>query len=252
MSNRTPEPEYIAAKIIADLGLDVTKPIDLLFVAKSLNIRVVRRKIGTGILGACKAEGSHRLIVISPDIKNSGRERFTFAHEIGHILMHHGIHCCRTEDFYWQRKSSPEQLANRFAAALLIPQKAVQPIAQKKDITIKLTEELSDRYEVSTVAMAIRLADWASEPTVLLYFESGKYKWMTYTKGRFVEIRAALHVDELPSHDDYKQRDASLYFSNVKEETLCWSQMKRYVLGNGYDFSLCLVTFEEYAENEYD
>jgi Zn-dependent peptidase ImmA (M78 family) len=246
------EPESIAAELIYELELNIHRPVNLTTVARTLNIRVVRKKIKDGILGACKAEGSHRLVVLSPDIGHTGRERFTFAHEIGHILMHHGIHCCRKEDFYWHRTMNHEQMANRFAASLLMPQKAIEPVLRKKSVTLGLAEDLSETYGVSTLSMALRLVGMATDPTALLYFENGKYKWMLYPKGRWVETRPSLHIDDLTDHGEYGQRDASFYFSNMRENTPCWSQVKRYVLNSGYDFGLCLVTFDDFCDEESD
>ncbi|MBN4074434.1 ImmA/IrrE family metallo-endopeptidase [bacterium AH-315-E09] len=143
-------PELIAKHIIKELGLNIREPTDLYYVACRLNIVVRKKKIAKGILGACKVVGLKRLVIIDPEIVNIGRERFTLAHEIGHIVLRHGMRCCRKEDFFWDsKKTNIEHDANLFAAELLMPTDSLKDIAQQKDITLDLIEEIASERNVS-------------------------------------------------------------------------------------------------------
>ena len=174
--------------ILRDLEVDIAKPVDLYSIAEKLNIVVKKQKIKNGILGACKAVGLKRLVVLDPDICHEGRERFTLAHEIGHIMLRHGIHCCRTEDFYWNsRRPSIEQDANLFAAEILMPTLSLAEIARKKDITLELVESLAAERNVSVTAMAIKMVKLSPDPTVLIYFEDGRVKWSSYSRDNYFE-----------------------------------------------------------------
>lgn len=59
------------------------------------------------------------------------RQRFTIAHELGHLLAgdDQGVHV--DEDIYgpWSKKGSGEIRANGFAAAFLMPEDALRSVA---------------------------------------------------------------------------------------------------------------------------
>jgi Zn-dependent peptidase ImmA (M78 family) len=246
------DPEFVAINILRDLEIDISKPIDLYFIADKLNIIVKKQKIKRGILGACKAVGLKRLVVLDPDICNEGRERFTLAHEIGHIMLRHGIHCCRTEDFYWNsRRPSIEQDANLFAAELLMPTFSLAEIARKKDTTIELVEKLATERNVSVTAMAIKLVKLSPDPTVLIYFEDGRVKWASYSKdNNFVELTSGITSDMLDGMKISKQYDASTFFDGMSDEATCWAEAKYF---STYNFYLCVVRLDDrYDDAEYD
>ncbi len=242
------DPEFMAIKIIRELELNINEPIDLYYVAEKLNIVIKKEKIKDGILGACKAVGLKRLIVIDPDIDNEGRERFTIAHEIGHVIEHHGVHCCRTEDFYWNSKGvSVEQDANLFAAELLMPSTSLADIVKKNDITMELIEKLASERNVSVTAMAIKLVKLSTDPTVLIYFEGGKVKWASYSKNSdFVELKNTIMSDTFDGMKITKQYEASTFFDGMSDEATCWAEAKYF--GN-YKFYLCVVRLDD---KEYD
>ena len=210
------DPEFAAMNILRDLEVDIAKPVDLYSIAEKLNIVVKKQKIKNGILGACKAVGLKRLVVLDPDICHEGRERFTLAHEIGHIMLRHGIHCCRTEDFYWNsRRPSIEQDANLFAAEILMPTLSLAEIARKKDITLELVETLAAERNVSVTAMAIKMVKLSPDPTVLIYFEDGRVKWSSYSRDNYFEVTSGITSDVLDNINKDKQYDASEFLDRV-------------------------------------
>jgi Zn-dependent peptidase ImmA (M78 family) len=85
------------------------------------------------------------------------RQAFTVAHEIGHYMLHAEID---TELFYrntWQLNNpgleAQEQMANWFAASLLMPEEAIKRLWK----TTKNVEDLSSIFGVSKSAMYYRL-----------------------------------------------------------------------------------------------
>ena len=97
------------------------------------------------------------------------RQRFTIAHELGHILLH------RDETFHVDERpairfrdeesslatSADEIEANQFAAELLMPEFLVKKEVQKLDDEIDSEDaitELADRFAVSEQAMTLRLS----------------------------------------------------------------------------------------------
>jgi Zn-dependent peptidase ImmA (M78 family) len=99
------------------------------------------------------------------------RQRFTIAHELGHLFLHansiDGVHLDR--DFRVHRRDSNSSLAvdkleieaNRFAAELLMPHSMImQDIEGMFDVEDPHeVRVLAARYEVSPLAMAIRISN---------------------------------------------------------------------------------------------
>lgn len=87
-------------------------------------------------------------IIILDDIKDGVRQRFTIAHELGHLL----INC---------DKDNEETLCNRFASALLMPKKAIINEIGNYRKTISFYEYIAVKaeYKVSYAAINYRLKD---------------------------------------------------------------------------------------------
>ena len=96
------------------------------------------------------------------------RQRFTIAHELGHLILHSTkrIHVDRNFRVYARdgrsttATDSDEITANAFAAALLMPESMLR--LDLKDHVIDLendtkVQELADQYKVSLQAMTFRL-----------------------------------------------------------------------------------------------
>lgn len=78
--------------------------------------------------------------------EGSTRDRFTIAHEIGHIIMHtNRIIVCRGEEI--KKYEYPEWQADHFAAELLVP------VFHINDLSV---EEIADKYKVSKKVAQIR------------------------------------------------------------------------------------------------
>jgi hypothetical protein len=77
-----------------------------------------------GLVVRLDAAGKHRPLIVVGKTPNTLRERFTVAHELGHVLLpwHIGtnIACDTNAEMLWNYGAS-EAEANRFAAELLVP-----------------------------------------------------------------------------------------------------------------------------------
>lgn len=96
------------------------------------------------------------------------RQRFTAAHELGHVLLgHHDtlhVDLDRSDGFPPDYNWRQERSANDFAAALLMP----APLL-RRDVEMMLrvsASELARKYEVSEQAMSIRLTTLGLDPNV--------------------------------------------------------------------------------------
>jgi len=99
------------------------------------------------------------------------RQRFTIAHELGHYALHRDAMQLFVDEGYAvayrdSRSSSGdvrrEREANAFAAAILMPKYLVEKEVEKLDFDLGSDDALAtlaDRFDVSTQAMAYRLAN---------------------------------------------------------------------------------------------
>lgn len=78
------------------------------------------------------------------------RQRFTIAHELGHLILHPDDRLFRDSSFMGDRK---EMEANRWAASLLMPASMVIPLARDLGYDVK---QMSAMFRVSEQAMKIR------------------------------------------------------------------------------------------------
>lgn len=84
--------------------------------------------------------------VYSRAAEGSTRDRFTIAHEIGHVIMHTDkIIVCRGEEI--KKYEYPEWQADHFAAELLVP------VSHIGDLSV---DEITNKYKVSRKVAQIR------------------------------------------------------------------------------------------------
>ena len=99
------------------------------------------------------------------------RQRFTMAHELGHLLLHEDrkmivdSHIYRRDEISSMGTEAEEVEANAFAAELLMPTELIYDevddlLAEDPQITAKqLVDRLAKIFEVSSQAMEIRLGE---------------------------------------------------------------------------------------------
>jgi Zn-dependent peptidase ImmA (M78 family) len=148
--------EDITDKIRKACGYEESKLIDMIDVVSKIGFELERFEDEPRINGKVHNGAGIKKIYVN---KNSGRpERFTIAHEIGHIVLHHQQYSgaelkidYRTEDNQYNQK---EFQANMFASAFLMPESEVRKVWNLvKDIDI-----VSELFEVSKRSAEIRLS----------------------------------------------------------------------------------------------
>lgn len=112
--------------------------------------------------------GNRAIIGVNWD-HHPNRQRFTIAHEIGHLILHQGeTYVDKGYRFNFRGLESgsgtknEEIEANRFAAALLMPTRLLKAIFQEHAFDLTGNDDdlraLAEKFGVSTQAMAIRLS----------------------------------------------------------------------------------------------
>ena len=140
-------------------------PVKVGAMAKALGLEVLLSSLHPGISGQItpNERGGYVIKINRNDSKQ--RQRFTVAHEIAHFLLHKELigEGITDNTLYRSNQSSAiEAQANRLAADLLMPWDQLEKdLKDLKKIDALSVEEkvvkLSDRYNVSTTAMKVRL-----------------------------------------------------------------------------------------------
>lgn len=120
-------------------------------IARGLDVHVhyVRKH---GWSGAVKSDGDTAHIWINA-AEHPTRQRFTLAHELGHLLLH-PTGQMEFRDFNFRGPKETE--ANKFAAALLMPLDMLEPLAV---LPWHDRDTLAPVFQVSPRAMQIQLID---------------------------------------------------------------------------------------------
>ena len=125
-------------------------------IAEKMNINVVYEDLPSTESGYFRSRGGQYTIGINKK-HHRNRQRFTFAHELGHYYLHKGKNDVEFEDevlYRIENSSSIEYAANEFAARLLIPEGR---LAEKIKEGLTDLNELADYFEVSLDAMKYRV-----------------------------------------------------------------------------------------------
>jgi hypothetical protein len=124
--------------------------VDVAGVIRSLGIQLYVQSLRE-CAGAMEVEGNSATIMVErSDVRV--RQRFTMAHELGHVLLHRDEMSFRDADF--TPFTMKEQQANNFAAELLMPAWMVRPRVGIWGADVK---RLAGVFDVSTTAMTFRL-----------------------------------------------------------------------------------------------
>lgn len=152
-------------------GASVHKPpVPVERLARHAGAEVRYEPLDGELSGMLFQEGDRAIVGVNA-LHSKSRQRFTIAHELGHLQLHDrsGIHIdhkfrVRLRGERSSQAVDPEEIeANRFAAELLMPAAMIDADLDKLvDDTVDyddedLVRQLAERYEVSTQAMAFRL-----------------------------------------------------------------------------------------------
>lgn len=145
-------------------------PIKVEEIARSQGIEIVRHRFEGPESGFALRDGSRRIIGLNTQTSRR-RQRFTVAHELGHLLLHEGkiivdqavLRVDLRNDVSSMGTDVEEIEANTFAAALLMPESIVfdhvlKLVRANSQITREtLISGLARIFDVSAEAMGYRL-----------------------------------------------------------------------------------------------
>lgn len=168
MGRRTKKIRAMAVDLLKQGDMKAPDQIDMNELAKRLDVTLEFKPLGE-ISGALLRKNNRIIIGVNND-HHRNRQRFTIAHEIGHLLLHsnNSLYVDKIFPVKLRDQSSSEAVdideieANAFAAELLMPLFMLENEPELKRQVIDYEYEniiasLAERYKVSTQAMTFRL-----------------------------------------------------------------------------------------------
>lgn len=142
----------------AEAGLSPTGTSLPALVEKAFGADVAVVALDEGFDGLAASSDEAKLIVVGTSAVPA-RQRFTLAHELGHLLADddQGVHLDKDVYDRAQAKDPSEIRANSFASAFLMPEGILRPAAGTAGLTKESFAALSCDLQVSPSALAIRL-----------------------------------------------------------------------------------------------
>jgi len=141
-------------------------PIDIEKIANSLGVQIKLSKLEDNISGFLYLKNENPVIFVN-NIHPVPRQRFTIAHELGHLILNHNgdLFVDKEHVLYRDSRSKEgslklEREANRFAAELLMPEEMIIDEIVENEIDLddpKKLNDLAKKFKVSTQALTIRL-----------------------------------------------------------------------------------------------
>ncbi|MDP8967844.1 MAG: ImmA/IrrE family metallo-endopeptidase, partial [Actinomycetota bacterium] len=130
----------------------------LTFVERELGVPVIVARLHEGVAGCCWRDGD-RVVLWVNGAQPVVRQRFTLAHELGHVRCGHvaGVAVDTYATLAGHTTDSLEVQANAFAAELLAPAVGVRALVAGREPTLEDVVLTAARYGISAIAALYRL-----------------------------------------------------------------------------------------------
>ena len=161
--------EVKASQILHRLAANISPPIPIEDIARSYGAAIARNHFSGTESGFALRQGSQIIIGVNT-ATSLRRQRFTIAHELGHLELHsnriivdHSVFVARRDEVSSLGTDYQEVQANRFAAAILMPKDLVlselQNLLALGDFQSRdeLIAKMARGFDVSNEAMGYRL-----------------------------------------------------------------------------------------------
>lgn len=169
MSHDCEKIENKALELLENKNL-LEAPIDIEALVRSLDIDLSFEELEDEVSGFLFTKNFKQAIVVNSR-HHENRKRFSIAHELGHSILHDKnrelyLDSKQTSYFFRDKNSSTgvndiEIEANEFAAQILMPQKLIDQLIKKYNLSMTDDDDLSllaKKLKVSEQALTFRLA----------------------------------------------------------------------------------------------
>lgn len=174
-----PTPGELAESIIEGFAIRDARDIDVEAIAIDAGMQVRFRRLD-GCAATLLGVKDRAIATISPS-GNSGRDRFSIGHELGHWSMHRGqSFYCRAENFghYTKADRLKEKQADEFSSRLLMPTSLLRPaIGRMRVLSLHELRDLASTFGTSEAAMAFRVTLLDNFPVILCCYSAEGREW---------------------------------------------------------------------------
>lgn len=179
-----------------DIDTDTLIPVEDL--AQEIGINISRRRLLKDIEGEANIDDGDMEIILDSN-SHRYRERFTIAHEIGHLLIDNSV-CVGTRqvDLPTYSAREMEDFCNKFASRLLVPDDAIQDLSKWHNMTIDAVSKRGRELQVSLETIMRRVLEMAKGDGGFLLFNR--------KEGVNVERPFVLERGIFPSSNTYSAR----------------------------------------------
>jgi hypothetical protein len=217
------KPGELAESIIEGFAIRDPKDIDVEAISIDAGMQVRFRKLN-GCAATLLGIGDRAIATISPS-GNSGRDRFSIGHELGHWSMHRGqSFYCRAENFgqYTKADKIKEKQADEFSSRLLMPTGLLRPaIGKIRALSLNDLRELATVFSTSDTAMAFRITLLDNFPVILCCYSATGREWHLNAPMVSSRWRLKQSLDEDTFAYDYLQAGSSASGSG-KQSAEAW------------------------------
>lgn len=186
-----------AEEFLSELDIDDYKDIDPNLFAECLGLKVVHLSL-PGFDGCLMRFGMDGTILCN-DQTYPSRRRFTVAHELGHWFLHptQSQDILLTEENVERHKKSPmEAEANAFAGSLLMPRKWFGRHVSGAEPLVAPIFEAASLFNVSVMAATKRFLDLTLVPSMAIFSDGEKVKWVWQSRGSDIFIKVGTEICE--------------------------------------------------------
>jgi Zn-dependent peptidase ImmA (M78 family) len=154
-----------ASVLLDEMGIN-EPPVDVYVLAERLGVQVVRTNMNQDVSGMLLRDGDALTVGLNRR-QAPQRQRFTLAHELGHLRLHRGrplivdsLVRVNLRDATSATATDREEIeANRFAASLLMPEAMIRAAVANAATgrPAPLQRQLAQLFDVSAEALGYRL-----------------------------------------------------------------------------------------------
>lgn len=166
--------DEIAARVLALAHVEPTPPIDLHAIARELGVATIseRPMVEDGRL----EQRANRTVIYLRHGSRGTRQRFTLAHEIGHLILANPNQELVARRM-WPGAGREERFCDEFAAALLLPRAWVLGTFGDKPVTLSTARAVADACNASLSAAVVRLRAVLNWRSSLLQWRRIDERW---------------------------------------------------------------------------
>jgi hypothetical protein len=203
-------------------------------------------------------------IVLSSEVQEVRRKRFTLGHEIGHYLLPDQQDLCqpcgKIQIESWDETlAKPERDANQFAAEILMPRSIVQPFLRESP-RLSHIEQIAQACETSLTASAYRLCELSSFRVAMVWSEALRVRWYKPSEEFVRWIRKGSVRQDSYAFDAFEGRPVPATFESVPASAWLFEKGLKpdaYILEHSvpmpnYDGVLTLLFIPEEIEDRGD